>query len=238
MVYVPAGEFWMGCSSNEIKCSDGEWPQHKVYIDAFYIDKYKVTQGEYDQCVSTGECRSNQKYDGFTGDRQPVVGVDWNDANSYCTWAGKRLPTEAEWEKAARGTDGRIYPWGNEFDGRKVNFCDKHCSKDWSLKRVDDGYSKTAPVGSYPSGASPYGAMDMAGNVWDWVNDWYDGRYYSSSPERNPKGPEGPVSGYPYRVLRGGSWSSFPELLRSSHRAWDSPVTRKDGIGFRCSRTP
>ena len=225
MVYVPDGSLWMGCSSNDSECLDDEKPQHKVYIDAFYIDKYEVTQGEYNQCISTGECRSNEKYDGFTGDRQPVVGVDWNDAKSYCEWAGKRLPTEAEWEKAARGTDGRVYPWGNE-------------KASCSYAVIDDGGNgcgkgTTWSVGSKTSGASPYGALDMAGNVWEWVNDWYDKGYYLSSPDRNPSGPTSGSS----RVIRGGSWLIIPSGLRSSYRGTTSPDARYDIIGFRCSRT-
>ena len=144
-----------------------------------------VTQAEYNECVSSGKCSANQKYDGFTGDRQPVVGVNWNDARTYCEWAGKRLPTEAEWEKAARGTDGRIYPWGNTIDPTRANY-------------ADSGIGKTSKVGSYPSGASPYGALDMAGNAWEWVADWHDKNYYRNSPSKNPQGPD---SGK-YRVLR------------------------------------
>ena len=129
MVAVPAGEFWMGCNDRvDDECKNDEKPYHQVYLDAFYIDKFEVTQGDYDQCVSAGKCRDNKKYDGFTGDRQPVVGVDWNDAKNYCEWAGKSLPTEAEWEKAARGTDGRKYPWGNQTIGcSRANYGD--CNK-------------------------------------------------------------------------------------------------------------
>jgi len=249
MVPVPAGEFTMGMSADDAlkecrkffgdKCGNGDGemfknaaPVHKVYLDAFFIDKTEVPQEDYDKCVAAGKCKANQKSDGFTGPRQPVVGVTWEDARSYCSWAGKRLPTEAEWEKAARGTDGRMYPWGNEFDGKKANFCDKNCEFGWALKNWDDGYAKTASVGSYPSGASPYGALDMAGNAWEWVGDWYQGDYYSNSPARNPKGPD---TGR-FRDLRGGGWGGSADDLRVSSRGADGNPTSRDGtVGFRCA---
>jgi formylglycine-generating enzyme required for sulfatase activity len=211
MVRVPAGEFTMGSDSGRAV----EKSVHRVYLDEFYIDKYEVTNEQYGQCVSAGPCSPNSKYDGFTDPRQPVVGVDWNQATTYCSWAGKRLPTEAEWEKAARGTDGRTYPWGEGIDCSRANYGDcKH--------------GKTKPVGSYPSGASPYGAMDMAGNVWEWVADWYDANYYQSSPNRNPTGQ--------YRVLRGGSWDFNFRNVRTSLRFWVNPTYRYLSFGFRCVR--
>jgi len=233
MVSVPAGEFWMGCNQQVDKhCRADEKPYHKVYLEAFQIDKFLVTQSDYSKCVSYGACPENQKLGGFMGDRQPVVGVNWEDANSYCKWAGKRLPTEAEWEKAARGTDGRVYPWGNGFDGKKANFCDKNCSEDAADKTVDDGYAKTSPVGSYPAGASPYGAMDMAGNVLEWVSDWYDENYYSNSPSKSPKGPDRGT----FRVLRGGGWSLNAWGVRASIRFRSAATLRGNVLGFRCVR--
>jgi formylglycine-generating enzyme required for sulfatase activity len=218
MVSVPAGKFWMGCNEQvDTQCRDNEKPYHRVYLDAFYIDKFLVTQAEYNECVNSGTCTANQKFNRFTGVRQPVVGVSWDDANTYCEWAGKRLPTEAEWEKAARGTEGRVYPWGNSIDATKANYAD--------LK-----IGKTSKVGSYPSGASPYGAMDMAGNVWEWVADWHDENYYSNSPSKNPKGPDSGT----YRVLRGGGWDSVARLIRSSYRDMSNPTSRGNGGGFRC----
>ena len=245
MVSVPAGEFIVGMSADDgfkecqkfygDKCQrerfTDEEPAHKVYLDAYYIDKYEVTQEEYDRCVAAGKCKANLKYDGFTGPRQPVVGVTWDDAKSYCSWAGRRLPTEAEWEKAVRGTDGRMYPWGNKFDGKRANFCDKNCQDAEALKDWDDGYAFTAPVGSYPAGASPYGALDMAGNVWEWVADWYQEDYYRQSPERNPRGPDTGSS----RVLRGGSWYNSTFLLRMADRDNDFPAYQGNGVGFRCA---
>ena len=145
-------------------------------------------------------------------DDHPVVQVSWFDAEAYCAWAGGSLPTEAQWEKAARGTDGRTYPWGSVFDGTWLNYCDASC--EGGDTAFDDGYRFTAPVGSYPAGASPYGALDMAGNVWEWTADWYDDGYYAVSPASNPTGPD---SGQ-YRVLRGGSWNHDRSGMRTAFR--------------------
>jgi len=219
MVFVPAGEFWMGCNDRvDNECESGEKPYHKVKLDAYYIDKFEVTQGDYDQCVSAGKCMDNKKYDGFTSPRQPVVGVNWNDAQNYCEWAGKRLPTEAQWEKAARGTDGRKYSWGNQTISCSLcNYSD--CKK-----------GKTTEVGGYPSGASPYGALDMMGNAWEWVSDWSDKGYYASSPERNPTGANIGTA----RVLRGGCWSYDAGIVRASQRLYSEPSNQGNTLGFRC----
>jgi serine/threonine protein kinase/formylglycine-generating enzyme required for sulfatase activity len=230
MVYVPAGEFIMGSDEGD----SHEQPVHTVYLDAFYIDKYEVTNAQYRKCVEAGACDapSPTYYDDADYAQHPVVLVSWDDAHDYCRWAGKRLPTEAEWEKAARGKDRQVYPWGNTFDGSKLNFCDKNCSHSWKDASVDDGYTHTAPVGSYPAGASPYGALDMAGNVREWVADWYDQGYYSQSPYRNPKGPE---SGQE-RVVRGSSWITSEDTIRAAFRGH---VTNRgdDALGFRCARS-
>jgi hypothetical protein len=209
----------MGCNEKiDKQCGDNEKPYHMVYLDAFYVDKFEVTQAEYNECVKSSKCRANKKFDGFTGDRQPVVGVSWEDAKTYCAWAGKRLPTEAEWEKAARGTDGRIYPWGNTIETNKANY--------------DETVVKTREVGRFPAGASPYGVLDMVGNTWQWVSDWYQENYYSQRPGKNPHGPD---SGS-YRVLRGGCWYNFTGTMRVSERFSTAPSDQLNHRGFRCAR--
>jgi formylglycine-generating enzyme required for sulfatase activity len=241
MLYVPAGEFTMGSADNDSDADSDEKPQRTVTLDAFWIDKTEVTNAQFRKCVEAGACQApttcaqgDPTYDDGSKADHPVVCVDWNQAKAYCEWTGARLPTEAEWEKAARGTDGRIYPWGNTFDGSKVNFCDRNCEFDHKDTDVDDGYARTAPVGSYPAGASPYGALDMAGNIWEWVADWYDGSYYVDSTINNPKGPD---SG-DYRVLRGGSWYNGWHAVRAADRSHYGPTLRHYSVGFRCAGSP
>jgi formylglycine-generating enzyme required for sulfatase activity len=228
MAFVPAGEFIMG--SPEGEGEDDEHPQRTVYLDAFYIGKYEVTNAEYKECVDAGACdppsqtsssTRNSYYGNPEYDDYPVINVSWYDAKAYCGWKGVRLPTEAEWEKAARGTDGRKYPWGNEFDSYKCN-------------TLESGIGDTTEVGSFPDGASPYGAYGMAGNVLEWVADWYDTDYYSKAPERNPEGPDSGV----VRVLHGGSWGNSPRATRCAFRHRSDPVSRYDHVGFRVAASP
>jgi eukaryotic-like serine/threonine-protein kinase len=161
----------------------------------------------------------------------PVVQISWNDAVEYCRWVGRRLPTEAEWEKAARGTDGLIYPWGNTFDGPRLNYCDNSCVNPWKDSTYDDGHSRTSPVGIFPSGASPYGVLDMAGNVWQWVKDFYDFTGYQGFPTANPPG----VESGPKHALHGGSWFDTIDRTRTTARWSLEPDGRSDIVGFRCA---
>ncbi len=215
-LYVPAGEFLMG--SPDGVGDDDEHPQHSVYLDAFWIMQTEVTNAQYAKCVAAGACGApdNSRWQDAAYADHPVTAVDWNQASAYARWAGGRLPTEAEWEKAARGTDGRTYPWGNEAPAASLANC---CAF------VND----TTPVGSYPAGASPYGALDMAGNVWEWTADWYDSGYYSQSPAQNPTGPANGNS----RVVRGGGYWHVADDVRVASRARYDPAYRFWGSGFR-----
>lgn len=238
MVYVPTGEFLMG---NDFAVFA---PEHTVYLDSFWLYRTEVTNQQYRICVDDGDCDlptyarfiTDPKYD-----NHPVGYVKWFDAAAYCQWARGRLPTEAEWEKAARGIDGREYPWGNDpLTGDKANFCDVNCSLNWAVTYMDDGYETTSPVGSYPLGVSPYGAFDMAGNVEEWVADWYDQDYYSYSPFENPQGPSDGI----YRVYRGGSYYKNASFSSNTFLVWERgrfpPDLSYHFLGFRCvqSATP
>jgi len=224
MAVVQAGEFIMGSVTGDAD----EQPVRRIYVDAFSMDRYQVSVGQYAKFLEATSQSAPPDWSIMNKSRhqnRPVVNVDWADADAYCTWAGKRLPTEAEWEKAARGTDGRIYPWGNELPtGLRANSKKEKWSDHWAL----------TPVGMYEEGRSPYGIYDMAGNVWEWVSDWYDPDYYTSSPSKNPRGPLRGAS----KVIRGGSWGSGPKDLRSTDRDTHVPSARGLGTGFRCAKTP
>ncbi|NUN53520.1 MAG: SUMF1/EgtB/PvdO family nonheme iron enzyme, partial [Planctomycetaceae bacterium] len=226
MVLVAEGEFTMGSPANE-----DERPVHRPFLSSFLVDRHEVTTGQYRRfCEATNREFPRQEGEGFR--KHPVTMVDWNDAAAYAAWAGRRLPSEAEWEKAARGTDGREYPWGNADDPALRNG-----------EGGGDGFPQTSPGGAFPGGASPCGALDMAGNVWEWVGDWYDHNYYEVSPSENPHGPSQgqPMrDGKPYRVLRSGSWyngqwghSRVSNRNPSYYRGPDDPDHRWHHIGFR-----
>lgn len=247
MNFVFAGEFTMG--SPEGEGSDDEHPPHTVYLDAFHIDPYEVTNEQFVEFVAATDYRTAAEETGWgwvwrdeglkevkgadwrhphgpdssIEDKMdyPVVQLSWNDAVAYCQWVGKRLPTEAEWEKAARGIDGRKYPWGNEApDKTKLNY-------DWNVGDMTE-------VGSYANGAIFYSAYDMAGNVWEWVADWYDADYYSKAPEQNPQGPDSGEE----RVQRGGGWGDDAYYVRTTARGRRPPDFACNVVGVRCAASP
>ncbi len=232
MVYVPHGPFLMGSTSEDAYAElFDEAPQHTVILDGYWIYKYEVTVAQFRAfCTATGytyDWTGNKPPWGWI-DSHPVVNVNWADARAYAAWAGAIIPTEAQWEKAARGTDGRFYPWGRVWDCEKCNDWDDH-------NPLGGGYhaSRTAPTGSYPDCVSPYGAYDQSGNVWEWCADWYGKTYFSVSPLLNPTGP---TSG-PGRVARGGGWADidYPLYCRITNRYYYVPTTMLRWLGFRCA---
>lgn len=283
MVLIPEGIFLMGSTSQDIDRLleldrkieavrlNNEIPQREVYLSAYFIDKYPVTNAEYRKFIESNGynqialwsdagwqyiSQSNPLQNGDAGSILngesdcPAVNISWYEAEAFARWAGKRLPTEAEWEKAARGTDGRIYPWGNKFE--KTN-----------LNSAESKNEKPTPVTKYPQGKSFYGCFDMAGNVWEWTADWYDSQYYSRAPGKDPQGPEdaeqNPYFGQPEevgisiydlepssgnrtlsgcKVLRGGSWNGSGVVhVRCANRDYDEPNYKNDTIGFRCAKS-
>jgi formylglycine-generating enzyme required for sulfatase activity len=237
MVYVPAGEFQMGSKETEIErvlemCQDEgeecerEWydfeqPAHSVVLESFWLDRTEITISQYHACVKSGECDppNCKKANNLTHGRHPVTCVSWYDATAYCKWAGGHLPTEAEWEYAARGPNRRMYPWGDDLECENGNFL-TNCG--------NDSYDGTSPVGSFPNGSSWTGALDLSGNVWEWVGDWYGS--YPTEEQVNPEGPELGES----KVLRGGAWDSIIRAARAAYRGSYEPSGSGPSTGFRC----
>ena len=240
MVFVPEGDFWMGATEADPYASLDEFPQHRVFLDSYWIDRYEVTASKYSTFLNAAGNQSEggsvwmqvgaiysvieqsngvwQPIAGF--DNYPVTGLSWFGAKAYCDWVGRRLPTEAEWEKAARGLDNRMYPWGDTFDSANGNF-----------EGGSDGYSRSAPVGTFLSGVSPFGAFDMAGNVSEWVMDWFGDDYYANSPHENPLGPATGEN----RVLKSGPWTGTLRSVRISERGRSGPGTPGGESGVRCA---
>jgi len=245
MVLVPAGIFMMGCDdAKDDTCGVGEKPIHEVFLSPYRIDINEVTAGDYERCVEANACfesdfdryitepkgyeRCNIYHEDVTRKRYPANCVSWYGADSYCKWLGRRLPTEAEWEKAARGTDGRRYPWGDEptptceYVGSMYNDAGDPCP---------DGVD-SHEVGTFPKGASPYGVMDMLGNVGEWVQDWDDGKPYPSDLQENPQGP----SSGTWKMFRGLSYITHGADMKITHRASMWPIAKYLDYGFRCAK--
>ena len=220
MVLVPAGAFTMGSAEGD----DDEQPLHRVLLDSYYMDKFEVTNGRFAKFV---EAIQSEPPWGFADPETPVVDsarpvrwVNWMEAIGYCLWAGKRLPTEAEWEKAARGTDGRVYPWGNEPP-----------TPAQAIFGLKEGDETVSPIGTREKGQSPYGVQDLAGNLYEWVTDWYDDGFYATPPTSNPRGPAAGTA----KVQRGGSYTNTPYRLRASFRTKGDPTEHEPNVGFRCA---
>ena len=213
-VRIPSGSFLMG------EARDKDALVHKVYLDAYWIDTREVTNAHYQEFVTASSHASSRYWKDakYNGASQPVVGISWEDANAYCNWKGKRLPTEAEWERAARGPQSRLYPWGDRFDIVRTN------TRESRSRRPLD-------VGTFIEGATPEGLLDMSGNVWEWCQDWFDEDYYRISPVNNPTGPESGKK----RIIRGGGWSA-PEVHMARRRG-EKPDKTYPSLGFRCART-
>jgi eukaryotic-like serine/threonine-protein kinase len=228
LIKIPAGEFLMGSAEGEAVSFQNEKPQHRVYLDEYWIEATKVTNGMYAACFEAGGCTEPGTYitrmwKSFKENpnnlrNHPVTDITWQQARNYCQWLGRDLPTEAQWEKAARGTDKRIYPWGDSIDCSLANY---------SACNLKD----TTPIDSYPDGASPFGVLDMSGNVWEWTLDWYDPDYYAVSPAANPTGP---LTGT-LRALRGGSWLNGASYVRTAYRFSAPAEYGNVYFGFRCA---
>ena len=252
MVSIPGGTFLMGSSESEIEaaialCNEhynicNRWyylresPQHLVSLEDFWLDQTEITNALYRKCIAAGECneplmckKGEPTYPDAAKAEHPVVCVSWEDAQDYCRWSGARLPTEAEWEYAFRGEQGNIFPWGDTFDGGRLNYCDVNCDASHKDSRYDDNYDQTAPTTSHPADISWSGASGLGGNVSEWVADWM-GSYGAGAVEN----PAGPPTGSE-KIVRGCSWFFHPAYCRGAARASITPDTRFDYVGFRCA---
>ena len=254
-LHIPGGTFLQGSTEEGVEAGielcrqyyqpcnrwfyEEEYPQYEVTLSPFVIDQHEVTNQQYRRCVEAGVCsepleckKGEPTYQDVDKADHPVVCVNWEEARSYCEWVGGRLPTEAEWEYASRGTESRTFPWGDEFIGSKLNYCDLNCNQSHADPGVDDGYGRTSPVGSYPEGKSWVGVEGLGGNVSEWVNDWH-GDY---GPE-SLKDPIGPDSGSD-KVIKGCSWYFPPVYCRGANRGSVNPEVTMDYLGFRCVSNP
>jgi formylglycine-generating enzyme required for sulfatase activity len=242
MVLVNAGGFTRGIDNTKTENFLDEAPAKMIYLSTYYIDKFEVSNSKYTEFIIATDHPAPAYWDHrkLNQPSQPVTGVNWFDSDTYCRWANKRLPTEAEWEKAARGPAGSIYPWGNELDYSKANFAKGKTGKKYI----------TSPVDAHPKGVSYYGAYNMAGNVFEWVQDWYSSDYYKLDETRNPKGPQLKETKsiknistksnvlFEKKVIRGGSWFAPAQSITTTHRFWNNPINNSYGVGlgFRCAR--
>ncbi len=254
-VVLPGGSFLMGSTADEVNAGldlcrqhyqpcnrwfyEEEFPQHEVTLSAFLIDQYEVSNQQFLRCVDQGACqpplgckKGEPTFEDADQGDHPVVCVSWQDARDYCEWAGGRLPTEAEWEYASRGPEGRVFPWGNEFQGTNLNYCDQNCSLSHADPDFNDGYPKTSPVGSYPAGQSWAGVVGLGGNAAEWVGDWYED--YNPDPLQDPAGPKAGIE----KLIKGGSWSFPPVYSRGANRGSVDPEMTMDYLGFRCAGDP
>ena len=243
MVLVNAGGFTRGIDDTKTENFLDEAPAKMIYLSSYYIDKFEVSNSKYTEFIIATDHPAPAYWDHrkLNQPSQPVTGVNWFDSDTYCRWANKRLPTEAEWEKAARGPAGSIYPWGNELDYSKANFAKGKTGQKYI----------TSPVDAHPEGISYYGAYNMAGNVFEWVQDWYSSDYYKLDETRNPKGPQSKETksnknirtksnvGFKKKVIRGGSWFAPAQSITTTHRFWNNPMNNSYGVGlgFRCARS-
>lgn len=228
MAFVPGGPSWVGCDDAvDPLCYPEEKPIHPVQLSSFWIDRTEVSFARYDECVAAGTCRPSKLENtyGGVGEANPVVGVNWPMAVTYCAWRGKRLPTEAEWEKTARGNTRHVYPWGNAWEPTFAN---------WDDKGKYDGYAGLAPVDAFADVPAPSGALNMTGNVWEWVSDFYDPAYFAESPFLDPQGPDSGDE----RLAKGGAWKYdfYETRLRVTHRNPSPESGSSNHVGFRCAR--